>query len=504
MSLLQTIGRMLLGGAIRRAMWRSPKALLIVAALVGIALLSIGNARAQNPTGNGPGNYDTRANAVAACKTYAASLPGWQFPAGTQTRCQYQGDAWNGYGIEYFSASERWTFHQGYWRWITGCPANAPWDEATGQCVQSCTSRPDTTTNRPPFSPAGMGSPSQFTQCSGGCPVTYQNMQDGTYVGVHTSNAACNTPGLPNTETCNAMGLESGPWGCVPPAQECTAGQVKDPVTGECKGSNCPAGMNVDALGGCKPDAPTCPPGQIKAPDGSCLAGDGQCAAGEARGKDGTCKRDSDGDGTPDSEQGEGNENGEDADGNSFSGGDNCTNPPACSGNPILCGQARIQWRIECNTRTKVNISGGTCGAIPQCSGENCNLMEYNQLVQQWKTACALEKMAQGTPNSSNGQPDWTKVDGMGTDAGAGETSGDTAGAKEIEIGPDVIKGRSLTGGGSSCPSLGLSPGSGMAAGFISAINQPPSWWCTWIGVMKAILIVMTSIYCVYQVARGG
>lgn len=41
------IGRMLLGSAIRRALWRSPRAVLIVAALVGFALMSIGTARAQ-------------------------------------------------------------------------------------------------------------------------------------------------------------------------------------------------------------------------------------------------------------------------------------------------------------------------------------------------------------------------------------------------------------------------------------------------------------------------
>ena len=96
-------------------------------------------------------------------------------------------------------------------------------------------------------------------------------------------------------------------------------------------------------------------------PDGKCLPGDGQCAAGEVRGPDGTCKKDGDGDGQPD----------DPGDKDTFAGGDDCSVPPSCGGSPIMCGQARIQWRIDCNTRKNRNIAGGTCNTMPVCTGES-------------------------------------------------------------------------------------------------------------------------------------
>lgn len=54
----------------------------------------------------------------------------------------------------------------------------------------------------------------------------------------------------------------------------------------------------------------------------------------------------------------------------------------------IMCGQARIQWRIDCNTRKDIKISGGSCDAVPICTGKNCNAMEYAQLLMQWRTSC--------------------------------------------------------------------------------------------------------------------
>lgn len=101
--------------------------------------------------------------------------------------------------------------------------------------------------------------------------------------------------------------------------------------------------------------------------------------------KDGTCKPDADGDGEPDEGEDEG----------TFSGGDDCATPPACSGDNIMCGQARIEWRIMCNTQRKRNISGGNgCGTdIPICTGENCDPVEYGQLLQQWRMRCATEAL---------------------------------------------------------------------------------------------------------------
>src|SRR5690606_40343439 len=108
-----------------------------------------------------------------------------------------------------------------------------------------------------------------------------------------------------------------------------------------------------------------------------------KCGEGMAKGKDGTCKADANKDGIPDADQDPDNpDNNED--GKKFSGGDNCNAPPACAGDPIMCGQARIQWRIECNTRKHANVEGGACDRMPICTGDGCKPVEYAQLIQQW------------------------------------------------------------------------------------------------------------------------
>lgn len=335
-------------------------------------------------------------------------------------------------------------------------------------------------------------------------------MQDGTYVGVHTSNVQCDGPGQPETSVCEALGRVSGPWGCQDVPNECAANQVKDPVTGECKGSVCPAGMVLTMTGECANEGPTCPPGQIKSPAGGCLPGEGMCAAGEARGRDGTCKRDSDGDGVPDSEQG--TENGEDADGNSFSGGDNCTNPPACSGNPILCGQARIQWRIECNTRRKVNISGGTCGAMPICVGENCDAMEYAQLIQQWRTACTLEKIAQGSTSIGDGDGDgppvsWNAtgdatliVDAFAGDGQPGDAFSDGSQGGTGEPGSDGELDTSGFGYGSACPQLPRINVLGTVVDF----NVAAPDMCRWFQLAGQIVLLLAALLSVRIISSGG
>ncbi|WP_206409330.1 virulence factor TspB C-terminal domain-related protein [Lysobacter enzymogenes] len=111
--------------------------------------------------------------------------------------------------------------------------------------------------------------------------------------------------------------------------------------------------------------------------------------------KDGTCKPDDDGDGEPN--------DGEDT--GKFSGGEDCKTPPQCSGDNILCGQARIQWRIDCNTRRSTTITGGngcSMSDVPICAGEKCNALEYQQLLQAWRSRCAVEKLATGTPTTGD------------------------------------------------------------------------------------------------------
>jgi len=264
--------------------------------------------------------------------------------------------------------------------------------------------------------------------------------------------------------TCGAGYYWHGPLSaCVPvEVEECEVGVT--PKEGICKPKEeCPSGMHTDENGMCKPTENECPAGQVKSPEGSCLPGDGQCAAGEARGKDGTCKPDANNDGTADDED---EDPSNDPEKNEFSGGDTCNAPPSCSGDPIMCGQARIQWRIECNTRRNVNITGGGCDAVPVCTGEKCNAMEYAQLLQQWRTSCAVQKLA-GTV----GEGGINVVGGGGGGPGAGDGNGNgipdaAEGNVEEGTGPEPSVGEVDAGalwakvdqagwlGGGACPGL--------------------------------------------------
>lgn len=236
---------------------------------------------------------------------------------------------------------------------------------------------------------------------------------------------------------------------CEPPEGKC-GGRPQNSL-GQCAPEPCPDGMTLQADGTCKNKGNECPAGQIKSPAGNCLPGDGQCAQGEVHGKDGTCKKDSDGDGEPD----EGEEGGEGPDGkkkDEFSGGDDCKTPPTCSGSPIMCGQARIQWRIDCNTRRNRNIAGGACTTPPICTGEKCDALEYSGLLMQWRSACALEKLSNGTGGNADTAAIRNALTGTGGNPDYGTTS---PGNGAWQGGGNTTPGTPNTAGygwGGSCP----------------------------------------------------
>lgn len=277
--------------------------------------------------------------------------------------------------------------------WARGCRADG------GGCVagsdanyyydanRSCGSTPSETfssTARIPTGSAGCSSSGPGNHCT----FSVTNNGDGTYTrNFDLANNVCDVlPECPST----GWYMNPGTGLCQPIEQECASNQTKNPTTGECENA-CPAGMHADSGGACQPDKDNCPAGNVRAPSGQCLPGEGQCSAGEARRPNGTCGRDSDGDGQAD-EDDEDPEN--DPDRETASGGDSCNSPPSCSGGPIDCLQVKIQWRIDCNTRKNENISGGACSAMPVCTGDKCRALEYSQLLMQWRTACALEKLA--------------------------------------------------------------------------------------------------------------
>ncbi len=306
----------------------------------------------------------------------------------------------------------------------------------------------------------------------------------GTFIGDEAGNHCSVTP------TCDLPGwyLSPGTGMCHPPRPECTTNQSKDPVTGECK-DQCPVGMFIDETGQCKKDGNTCSAGQIKGPDGSCVQD--SCPAGQTKGADGSCKKDGD------TDKDEGDEE------KYFSGGDNCSAPPACSGDAILCGQARIQWRIDCNTRRNTNISGGSCSAIPVCTGEKCDAMEYAQLLQQWRGTCALEKLAKGDKGEGE-QPGWTKVDGMSQDPGAGQNADDIKGVQTKTLSTNDLDSSGWLGGAGSCPAImGGGGGDGLGSAFAKALASPPSYFCNFIGMMAAIVMIGAAYVSAYILAKG-
>lgn len=467
-------------------------AYVIVAA--ALAWLGLSDAKAQmgvcqsNPSGC------TRQQAYDACMVY---LPALYIAGNYGYRCHTTAAATAPSGT--YTAQRNFnggTYSTivGGWRWDGGCGAGNEWNQYLNQCKKTCTSR--TTPQIVTFSSM---IPNGSIQCHDGCEALVSPLGDGTYqrTTIQSSGSICGT--IPND--CSNFGpnfsMNYGTGMCQPKPQECAENQTKDPVTGVCE-QGCAAGMVMDANGVCKPKQEDCPPGNVRAPSGQCLPGDGQCAAGEARRPNGTCGIDADGDGEAD-EDDEDPEN--DPEKEFFAGGDNCASPPSCSGGVIECGQARIQWRIDCNTRRTVNITGGACNAMPLCVGENCKAMEYAQLLQQWKASCALEKMADKEAGEG-GNEDLIK---LLTDPGSIQPdlggTGDMPGGGAYAWGDDEEEFDPDTGGfgwSSSCPANPTVNVFGATLTF----NLSPL--CQWVGLGGYLVLILSSLACVRIISGGN
>ncbi|MDG4488810.1 hypothetical protein G8D19_06780 [Xanthomonas vesicatoria] len=367
---------------------------------------------------------------------------------------------------------------------LTLCGASPPAD-TNHRYALSCKEKPD---YNGAFPGSQSGTPvSGSLQCDSGCMKLWTPNGDGTWNGTNQLGEACS----PDDNSCSfvpGMHYNANLGMCEPnPPDNCPKGQIKGP-NGHCIDNKCPDGMTLQADGTCGPSANECPAGQIKAPSGGCLPGDGQCAAGEVRGPDGTCKKDGNGDGDPD-EPGEGDKS-------QFSGGDNCENPPSCSGDAIMCGQARIQWRIDCNTRKNRNVSGGTCNVTPICTGEKCDAMEYSSMLFQWRTACALERQKAGEGGGESGikdhmtamkQAEVNALRGLGADDGHAGVDPNGIWAKDADYGQGKITETLFGSGGGTCD-LSFTIGGRL-------VTPPPQFWriCSiihWLLVAAAYLWV--------------
>lgn len=322
--------------------------------------------------------------------------------------------------------------------------------------------------------------------CRNGCDGAWFSNADGSKTWSSTG-AIC-----PENEESNCHAMGSGYfWNsllkvCEPTNDGNCPNGAKPNSLGKCAPEPCPDGMAQQADGTCKKKDNECPAGQVRSPDGKCLPGDGQCASGEVRGPDGTCKRDGDGDGKPDP-----------VDEESFSGGDDCSSPPACSGSPIMCGQARIQWRIDCNTRKNRNIAGGTCGTMPICTGEKCDAMEYAGLLMQWRSACALEKMASGPSNGGDGADVKAIRDALTGTGGSVTTPADRP-ASDVwspSSGQPTRPDASGYGWGRGCPQ----PPAIDVMGKTITFDITPL--CRWLGLGSYFVVGLAALFCLRIIA---
>lgn len=317
----------------------------------------------------------------------------------------------------------------------------------------------------------------------------------------------------PTGNTCDPHNLNCGDgflWNpvlnvCQPTKPECPSGQKPNSL-GKCAPEPCPDGMVQQQDGTCKPKENECPQGEVKGPDGSCVKKPDVCGAGKAMGSDGTCKDDKDGDGKPDDEEGDDKDKDKDGkDDPSFSGGDSCDAPPACSGDAILCGQASIQWRIDCNTRHNVNIAGGACGTPPVCTGDKCDAIQYASLLMQWRTACALEK---GTSSSGGfGQSDSDNLSAIkgALTGNAGNPDigdpGDPSGAFTDGSNSTTGDGKLDTSGfgyGRSCPTI---PDVSV---FGQALHFDTSPFCSFIVLGGQLVLVFAALASLRIISSGG
>lgn len=471
--------------------------------LAALAFFGCNEARAQvgvEPCTSGTATCD-RAQAHAACMAHIPLAEAW-YQANTNDElrngtCVHSGTDTNGSYQVHAQIFRRTGSNAGNYQGMyysysfmhVGCPLGSAWNPLTNQCGEDCAAKPDRQWN------PGVGLLNGSTTCDNGCQgVVFNNEGGSGFTVTYGGGLQCNPP-FP--QGCDQAQLNLG-WRnstvisgvCVPPTQECADGVGRDPTTGECGEDACPAGMSLNPQGQCEPQDETCPAGQTRAPDGSCQNDQDNCPAGQVKGPDGTCKPDGNGDGEPDDEVPD-----------SFSGGDSCEAPPTCSGDVIMCGIARINWRIDCNTRKDTKVNGGACNAIPICVGRNCDALEYAQLLQQWRASCALERLVEDGVGGGDGGEDGEEGPqscGPGksdAECEAGQNIGDTGDAGSVMQENDWLASGFDTAGfgwSQSCPAIPSVTVFGTTVDFQSKLGP----LCEWFQLGGIFLMITTAITC--------
>lgn len=419
-----------------------------------LAWLGLGNAHAQSKNCTTDAAQCSVAEAQGQCNAYQPGLPSGVVSI-SRKQC-----------IRIPNGDDRGWFVMNFWGKNSNNGEVGPYNPGINWYYRNKCSSEATYTGTGPWSSI-QSARNGSIGCRNGCNGVWNSNSDGTMNWAPTS-LIC-----PDDEEQQCKALGGGYfWNsllkvCEPTDDGKCPNGAKPNSLGKCAPEPCPEGMTQQQDGTCKKKENECPAGQVRSPDGKCLPGDGQCAKGEVRGQDGTCKKDADNDGNPDPVNEE-----------SFSGGDDCSAPPSCSGSPIMCGQARIQWRIDCNTRKNRNIAGGTCASMPICTGEKCDAMEYAGLLMQWRSACALEKMAQGNGNGGGDNADVKAIRDALTGTGGAVTTAPDRPSSDVWAPRSGTPVKPDTGGygwGRTCPQ----PPSFEVFGNVIQINTAPL--CNWL-----------------------
>jgi hypothetical protein len=228
---------------------------------------------------------------------------------------------------------------------------------------------------------------------------------------------------------------------------------------------------------------------------GSGESGGGGGGGGSGGGSGSIGDGDGDGDGKGD-EDGKGDDGGNvpgqgggtgDGDGKA-SGGEGCTTPPTCSGDPIACNTNWQIWRMRCNGTATGKVDGDLDNCEKAITVESPDPLMNAQVRLQRKIACKDGK-----------QPDWTKVTGDGDGAGTDPKPGDFVKtvnwdpAKHLDEEGFLGGGRCPTFGSFSIPQLGYTFDSGSFPYFCQLMTFLRGIVILLLGVWPAVRILLSK-----------
>lgn len=192
------------------------------------------------------------------------------------------------------------------------------------------------------------------------------------------------------------------------------------------------------------------------------------------------------GDNEDGADDGEGNESD-----NQAHGGGTCAAPPTCTGDGIACATLNQQWRTRCAIEGHgQKVENGDCSATQALKCTGLTVQQCYDLAYQKKQACA-SGTGTGEGEGDDGQPEWTQVTGDGTEGQGEEPEG--AFKPGVQLGVDRIDDGGLWGSSSGCPTLGT-----LYLGVFGSFSLDGlGWWCQFVAFVRGLLILLGAFIAV-------